>query len=388
MAKNMVVAAREKPAAKEKEEELSAKAKGLLTVIISIDKQQLTLYSDGVPVAHSRVSTGTPGHPTPTGVFSIIQKDRWHRSNLYGNAPMFYMQRITWSGVAMHQGIVPNYPASHGCIRLPEAFARQMWTTTKMGARVIIARSEVTPAAITHAKLFTIKREEAEPKFEAKLEPDTTSPSQAAQSAYSAYTTLTRGVIASDAGKAGDPALDAMAYATGTPRDTTSLRSGRLANNDAVPEVRPLKPGPIAVFVSRKEGKVFVRKGFEPVFNVPVKIANPDQPLGNHVFTAVELINDGAAMRWLAVTVPSERRVVDRSHNNSRNNKGRRNTTVDVVQTAASPSASEALDRIEIPQETLTRISELLTPGASLTISDQGLGPETGSGTDFIVLTR
>jgi hypothetical protein len=142
------------------------------------------------------------------------------------------------------------------------------------------------------------------------------------------------------------------------------------------------------VFVSRKEGKLFVRKGFEPVFNVPVKIANPDQPLGNHVFTAVELINDGAAMRWLAVTVPSERRVVDRSHNNSRNNKGRRNTTVDVVQTAASPSASEALDRIEIPQETLTRISELLTPGASLTISDQGLGPETGSGTDFIVLTR
>ena len=185
MAKNMVVAAREKPA-KEKEEDLATRAKGLLTVIISIDKQQLTLYSDGVPVAHSRVSTGTPGHPTPTGVFSIIQKDRWHRSNLYGNAPMFYMQRITWSGVAMHQGIVPNYPASHGCIRLPEAFARQMWTTTKMGARVIIARSEVTPAAITHAKLFTIKREEAEPKFEAKLEPDNTSPSQAAQSAYSA----------------------------------------------------------------------------------------------------------------------------------------------------------------------------------------------------------
>ena len=89
---------------------------------------------------------------------------------------------------------------------------------------------------------------------------------------------------------------------------------------------KPLKPGPIAVFVSRKEGKLFVRKGFEPVFNVPVKIANPDQPLGNHVFTAVELINDGAAMRWLAVTVPSERRVVDRSHNNSRNSKGRRNT--------------------------------------------------------------
>jgi hypothetical protein len=381
MAKNMVVAAREKPA-KEKEEDLATRAKGLLTVIISIDKQQLTLYSDGVPVAHSRVSTGTPGHPTPTGVFSIIQKDRWHRSNLYGNAPMFYMQRITWSGVAMHQGIVPNYPASHGCIRLPEAFARQMWTTTKMGARVIIARSEVTPAAITHAKLFTIKREEAEPKFEAKLEPDTTSPSQAAQSAYSAYTTLTRGVIASDAGKAGDPALDAMAYATGTPRDTTSLRRGRLANNDAVPEVRPLKPGPIAVFVSRKEGKVFVRKGFEPVFSAPVTFENPDQPLGTHVYTALALKDDNTTLRWNVVSMPGSGAAPAKKAE-----KGKRGEPV-VATPAPTSNATAALDRINIPQDALDRISELMSPGASLVISDQGLGPETGKGTDFIVLTR
>jgi hypothetical protein len=380
MAKNMVTTTRDKPAAKE--EDLATRAKGLLTVIISIDKQQLTLYSDGVPVAHSRVSTGTPGHPTPTGVFSIIQKDRWHRSNLYGNAPMFYMQRITWSGVAMHQGIVPNYPASHGCIRLPEAFARQMWTTTKMGARVIIARSEVTPAAITHAKLFTIKREDAEPKFEAKLEPDTTSPSQAAQSAYSAYTTLTRGVIASDAGKAGDPALDAMAYATGTPRDTTSLRSGRLANNDAVPEVRPLKPGPIAVFVSRKEGKVFVRKGFEPVFSAPVTFENPDQPLGTHVYTALALKDDNTTLRWNVVSMPGSGAAPAKKAE-----KGKRGEPV-VATPAPTSNATAALDRINIPQDALDRISELMSPGASLVISDQGLGPETGKGTDFIVLTR
>src|SRR4030081_1631440 len=70
---------------------------------------------------------------------------------------MFYMQRVTWSGVAMHQGIVPNYPASHGCIRLPEAFAKQLWTTTKMGVRVIVSHGEVVPAAIAHAKLFVPK---------------------------------------------------------------------------------------------------------------------------------------------------------------------------------------------------------------------------------------
>ena len=107
--------------------------------------KHLTLYSDGQPIAHSRVSTGVPGHATPTGVFSVIQKDRWHRSNIYNNAPMYYMQRITWSGVAMHQGVVPSGPASHGCIRLPEAFARQMWGITKLGARVIVTRGDVTP---------------------------------------------------------------------------------------------------------------------------------------------------------------------------------------------------------------------------------------------------
>jgi lipoprotein-anchoring transpeptidase ErfK/SrfK len=382
MTKNMVVAAREKPAAAAKEEPLSAKAKGLLTVIISIDKQQLTLYSDGVPVTTSRVSTGTPGHPTPTGVFSVIQKDRWHRSNLYGNAPMFYMQRITWSGVAMHQGIVPNHPASHGCIRLPEAFARQMWTTTQMGARVIIARSEVTPAPIAHAKLFTIKREDAEPKFEAKLENPA---SQDAQSAYSAYTALTRGTITSDAVKPGDPALDAMAYATVTPRDAASGRRTKWATNDAVPEARPLKPGPIAVFVSRKEGKVFVRKGFEPVFSAPVTFDNPDQPLGTHVYTAIGLTDDKTTLRWNVVSMPGSGAAAPAV---KKVEKGKRGEPVAATPAPTSSNAKVALDRINIPQDALDRISELMSPGASLIISDQGLGPETGKGTDFIVLTR
>src|SRR6516225_1210486 len=163
----IMVAAREKAADKTKqvakEPELASKAKGVLTIVVSIDKQHLTLYSDGVPIAHSPVSTGTGGHPTPTGVFSIIQKDRWHHSNIYGNAPMYFMQRITWSGVAMHEGVVPNHPASHGCIRLPGAFARQLWGTTKLGVRVIVTRADLTPAEIADARLFTRKPEPVEP---------------------------------------------------------------------------------------------------------------------------------------------------------------------------------------------------------------------------------
>src|SRR5262247_4449938 len=169
-ANRLAVASREKSSAKAKAstDDVAAKAKGLLSVVISIDKQRLTLYSDGEPIAHSRVSTGVPGHPTPTGVFSIIQKDRWHRSNIYYNAPMYFMQRITWSGVAMHEGVVPNSPASHGCIRLPGAFARQMWGITRLGVRVIITHGEVTPVAISNERLFTLKHEPAEPTGEAQ----------------------------------------------------------------------------------------------------------------------------------------------------------------------------------------------------------------------------
>src|SRR5205085_7520211 len=128
---------------------------GPLQIVISIKKQQLTLYAGGQVVAHSQVSTGVPGHPTPQGVFSVIEKQIYHESNLYSSAPMPYMQRITWSGVAMHQGVVPGHPASHGCIRLPAAFAKRLWGITKVGARVIIAQDEIPLAEISSKRLFT-----------------------------------------------------------------------------------------------------------------------------------------------------------------------------------------------------------------------------------------
>ena len=93
------------------------------------------------------------GHPTPMGVFSVIQKHKLHHSNIYSGAPMPFMQRITWSGVAMHAGVLPGYPASHGCIRMPMAFAVKMWNWTRMGARVIVTPGEITPASFSHPLL-------------------------------------------------------------------------------------------------------------------------------------------------------------------------------------------------------------------------------------------
>jgi lipoprotein-anchoring transpeptidase ErfK/SrfK len=378
-ANRLAVASREKSPAKAKAstDDVAAKAKGLLSVIISIDKQRLTLYSDGQPIAYSRVSTGVPGHPTPTGVFSIIQKDRWHRSNIYYNAPMYFMQRITWSGVAMHEGVVPNSPASHGCIRLPGAFARQMWGITRLGVRVIVTHGEVTPVAISNERLFTIKHEPAEPKGEAQANsPETVG---GAPNAFELAQLSKRDGQANtvfDVSKPLTPALDAMAYALGTPRETTGP--------DVKPaEPRPLKPGPISVFISRKEGKLFVRKGFEPVFDAPVTFEQPDRPLGTHVFTALAVNDDNTTLRWNVVSMPGATKPAPVK----KSAKGKH------LEPAAAPvmpasNASEALDRVTIPPDALQRISELMSPGASLIISDKGLGGETGKGTDFIVLTR
>jgi lipoprotein-anchoring transpeptidase ErfK/SrfK len=371
----VMTALREKPAAKEAKEnpgDVAKKANGVLTIFISIDKQQLTLYSDGVPIAHSRVSTGTGGHPTPTGVFSVIQKDRWHRSNLYGNAPMYFMQRITWSGVAMHEGVVPNHPASHGCIRLPGAFARQLWGITKLGVRVVVARGELTPAAISHDRLFTRKVETQ--TLEAKQAPAESS-SEMVKAAYNALQESTeKREASSPTPKTGNPALDAMAYSNiniinepGKPKSVTDA-----------PAIRPLKPGPISVFISRKEGKLFVRKGFEPVFNMPVTFEQPERPLGTHVFTALA-VNEDNSVRWNVASFPA---------GSAPRKTGKNAKHEQAVPVGPASSAAEALQRVVMPPEAIDRISELMTAGASLIISDQGISYETGAGTDFIVLTR
>src|SRR5229473_2260689 len=135
----------------------SAKPQGPLIIAISIDRQNLRIYDANGFFAETPISTGMRGHPTPMGVFSVIQKHKFHHSNIYSGAPMPYMQRITWSGVAMHAGVLPGYPASHGCIRMPMAFAVKMWGWTRMGARVVVTPGETTPADFSHPLLMAQK---------------------------------------------------------------------------------------------------------------------------------------------------------------------------------------------------------------------------------------
>jgi hypothetical protein len=127
---------------------------GPVTVIISLATQRAYAYRNGVPIGVSTVSTGTPGHETPTGVFVILQKAVKHRSNKYSNASMPFMQRLTWDGIAMHAGNLPGYPASHGCIRLPTEFAKLLFGITKLGLTVVITDNPLAPEIVASPGLL------------------------------------------------------------------------------------------------------------------------------------------------------------------------------------------------------------------------------------------
>ena len=112
---------------------------GPVVMVVSLPEQRMHVYRNGVRIAVSTVSTGIKGHDTPPGSYEILQKQLMHHSNLYDDAPMPFMQRITWDGLALHAGRLPGHPASHGCVRLPRAFAEKLYGITKLGARVVIS---------------------------------------------------------------------------------------------------------------------------------------------------------------------------------------------------------------------------------------------------------
>jgi lipoprotein-anchoring transpeptidase ErfK/SrfK len=401
--------------------------KGPQQVIVNISTQRVTLYANGARVSQGPVATGMPGHPTPQGVFSIIQKDRYHHSNIYSGAPMPYMQRITWSGVAIHEGPLPGYPASHGCIRTSHEFASKLWPVTQLGVRVIVSRHDVAPTEFSHAKLFVPKPKPAEPQVAVNGATDganvrlaqVTSPDASNDANATPVETTTPMVqvtptpTSTTEGAPTGTLTPVQVETTPAPAEVTPAAAAPAPTEAApadgfvkpAPAIDPTKPavprvkgaeqqpqkraGQVAVFVSRKEKKIFVRQGMVPLFDMPITIDNPDQPLGTHVYTALQITDDGAGMRWNLMTIPT----TDVAATSDERRSGRRHSreaakpVVNVPSKAAS-SAAEALDRIQFPKEAVDRISEILVPGSSLVVSDTGISGETGKGTDFIVLTR
>ncbi len=118
---------------------------GPVLLIVSLKVQRANVYRNGVLIGVSTISSGKKGHETPTGIFTVLQKHIDHKSNIYDSAPMPYMQRLTWTGIALHAGHLPGYPASHGCVRLPLAFAKLLYSATKLGMTVVVTDSDSIP---------------------------------------------------------------------------------------------------------------------------------------------------------------------------------------------------------------------------------------------------
>src|SRR6266576_4851904 len=128
-----------------------------IMAIVSLQNQRITVYDANGWILRAPVSSGQEGRETPAGIFSIIQKEAEHYSNLYDDAFMPHMERITWSGIALHGGPLPGYPASHGCVRMPYGFAERLFGETRLGMRVIIAPGDPVPVEIAHPALFSPK---------------------------------------------------------------------------------------------------------------------------------------------------------------------------------------------------------------------------------------
>jgi hypothetical protein len=379
------------------------------------------------------VGGGTLARATPAGIFSIIQKVEDHYSNLYDDAYMPHMQRITWSGIALHGGVLPGRPASHGCIRLPFDFAERLFDATAMGMRVIVAPTDVAPVALAHPLLFQPKpgadamaaartaeaQEAARKATEARLAAETAfreasrarvpvraaeNLQRRAEAQLTAAETRLGALISAEAKAQAEGAkaeaavkiaelqlqwnaantdlqqrLDAVASAR---EAAAAAETARAAAAEAARQVeRELQP--ISVLISRKTQRLYVRQAFKPILESPVTIADPDRPIGTHVFTAIERSTDDANLRWSAVSLGGGRppSTTVEPHGRARANSGR-----DAEPVPTDPgSAKAALDRISIPQEALDRIGNVV-PRSSLIVTDEALSPETGKGTEFVVL--
>jgi hypothetical protein len=226
---------------------------GPVVVLVSIPKQWVVVYRGGVRIAASSCSTGKPGHTTPSGVFVILQKDQHHHSSTYNNAPMPYMERLTWQGVALHAGNLPGYPASHGCVRLPLEFAKLLFGVTTLGTPVIVADSDLATDDIQHPGLLISNHMED----------------------------MARGAVREVSAKTHPPVT-----ATAQTHEASSF-------------VISTADRKLTAFVNGKQS-----------FTAPVGLKFPEKPFGTHAFTLTGPDSDPRHMKWLAVGLPAGSNVV------------------------------------------------------------------------------
>ena len=455
-----------------------------MLAVVSLGDQRVSIYDgDGRRILQSPVSTGQTNLETPAGIYSVVQKKEVHQSNVYEDGNMPFMQRITWTGIALHAGVLPGHPASHGCVRMPHPFAQHLFGLTDIGLRVIILRDDVAPADIEHPGLFkpdprrtelalatppvsdrppavrlgvaatdvarvpgsarqleilksiaeakaaeagaatkkaaearqvaarktaeaapatralrvaeanATKAEEILKGAERTLEaarakaadstPESAGPADAVRAADQAKEKAAAKVaetqVQLEAAKA--QAQARMDAATRADEEAKAAEAARDAAIEAA-EDAGRKTSPVSVFISRKTQRLYVRQGYVPVFEGPVTIRDADTPIGTFVFTALAR-DAGADVRWSVVSMYKYSDAMEPLAQPAR----KRGEGQDFEAIPADVTAARAaLDRITIAADDRERISEVVLPGSSLIITDEGASIETGKDTDFVVV--
>jgi lipoprotein-anchoring transpeptidase ErfK/SrfK len=415
---------------------------GPIQVVVSLNKQKLTVYDSGRLVGSTQVSTGRDGYETPTGIFSIIQKRRQHYSNLYDGASMPFMQRLTWSGIALHAGVVPGYPASHGCVRLPPTFARDLFRYTRRRSHVIVVEGDERLRPIAHRTLFRPVPAGDDTNLVAQSQPKTV---QLAMNDTESSSTRTDAQPVS--GVLPPPRPEPVsAPSTSSPVraalnvyddvDNLDLRNER-ATRRAAKSTAPLR-----LLITKRSERDYLREAQRLLAELGFDPGPADGLLGPRTAAAIRAFQQE---QGLTVTGQAGRRLyaklraatgrappfdgILRVRQNGQeiytselnfadehlplgahlytlinlNNGAGTATWMGVTVKAgrhgsnrapqarsASGNASlamrHALDRVEIPAHARLVVEDLLTPGSSLIITDGGHDRETGVDTDFIVL--
>ncbi|MGV1013821.1 MAG: pentapeptide repeat-containing protein [Methyloceanibacter sp.] len=322
---------------------------GPMTLIVSLRAQRLDVYRGARMIATSEISSGMEGHETMAGVFSILEKRRHHHSNMYSNAPMPWMQRLTRSGTAIHGGVVPGHPASHGCIRVPFTFATKLFQMTTTGMNVVVADEELVPVSIDHPTLpqpLTAAIDEAPPLRILVTRRTLRDRLISLQQALADMGYLPRQNFTGRVGRQTTAAIRAFEKTAGLPETGKVTKELTAAIYKATGQEEP------------PAGHLFVRQGNRRLFDMPVVFSDPERTLGTHIFAGMYRAPGTTEIEWLAMSLDGG-------------------------------DAASALDRIHIPEALRQKLAEALTPGSTFIIGDLSLHTSIlPDGDDFVVLTK
>ena len=413
------VAQQARPAPQPKETSAPRAAGEPIMAIVSIKSQQVTFYDADGWMLRAPVSTGVKERETPAGVFAVVEKKEDHRSNMYDDAHMPHMHRITWNGIALHGGPLPGYAASHGCIRLPFGFAERLFYKTRIGMRVIISPNDAEPVEFSHRALLVPKpeaiaaaRTRAEPlsresaeaakiadaakkaaaraprdtasltaslrrleQLKARADAELASVDKALAAAKTdqarAQAEARKQKAAARAAEAGTrldtakadakPKLDAAAAA----KDAAKAAETRKTATEKAALDAKLALVPVSIYISRATQKLYVRRNTHKpwpdggeVFDFSIEVPVTIRNPEKRIGTHVftAMARNDTGLRWTAVTIDD------------------------------GDDAKGALDRITIPQDVLDRIGPTALPRSSIIVSDEPLSKETNYRTEFVAV--